>query len=196
MKQPACASPFCHGRPPFSLRIPFRIDPDWPSLANTRLFAPPLAPPQELHLSRDFAVHSFFASVHSRRFLLHAGALRSIGIARPPHYYDPVRLLLSVSLLADLPSSCRRTFAARPPPIPRHVRTRRAISCSFGVDFVILQTLVTWILEVSGLHAVGSLSLGLTASSGRASAPALPPAQPAVLLVWWHPLQDRLLSFS
>ena len=43
VKQPACASPFCHGRSPSSLRIPFRIDPDCPSLANTRLFAPPCA---------------------------------------------------------------------------------------------------------------------------------------------------------
>ena len=64
VKQPAYASPFRHCRSPSSLRIPFRIDPDCPSLASTRLFAPPcatarVAPFEGLHSHPFLRTRSF-----------------------------------------------------------------------------------------------------------------------------------------
>ena len=63
----------------------------------------------------------------SKRSLLHAEALRSTGIAPLPRYYDLIRLLHSLSLIAVLPSSLAELsgsaapFAPPRPPCPNRV---------------------------------------------------------------------------
>ena len=78
----------------------------------------------------------------SKRSLLHVEALRSTGVAPLPRYYGLIRLLLSLSLFAVLPSSLAElskhaaTFA---PPRPLTPKSSR---CG-GVGFTHTETLTT-----------------------------------------------------
>ena len=77
---------------------------------------------------------NIFLILMSFAFLFHAEALRSTGIAPLPHYYDLIRLLLSLPLLAVLPSSLaelsRRAASFAPPrsPCPNRVGEAMLVS--------------------------------------------------------------------
>lgn len=117
----------------------------------------------------------------SKRSLLHAEALRSTGIAPLPRYYGLIRLLLSLALLAVLPSSLAglsKHAAPFAPPRPRSPNR-------FGREVLTSHIETCWSrgIKLTRLYVGSSLALRLTSSSDRTPAHRSPFARPVLLIV-------------
>ena len=134
---------------PFASRLRFTLIPmDAPPYGRAVSDAPPHSGLSPIAVFRHYSsrhlicIVPFFSPFDLHRPFFHAEALRSTGVAPLPRYYGLIRLLLSLSLFAVLPSSLAElskhaaTFA---PPRPLTPKSSR---CG-GVGFTHTETLTT-----------------------------------------------------